>query len=276
MLRTLLLIVTICIASSGQAEPHWRFEDRFSSAEKEKLQNWIMEAEDGMQTLFGSLPYRYSVHFYRSQRGKGPSPWAHTDKRRGRAVHFHVNTNYSSAVFKKDWTASHELSHLMFPYLGREGKWFAEGLASYLQYQIMSATGTISWKQAVNKLEERFYAARSTRDYENLSIIDLSMVASHKGPFVRLYWGGAAYFLNADKALYEKTGKRLSGVIAKYLQCCVYNDSESVKEMIAMFDQISETQVFSTVYNETVRRKGFPETATGLKWLRLSSPELLQ
>ncbi len=276
MLRTLLLFVTVCFVTTAQANPQWRFEDRFTASEKEKLKSWIMHADRGMQSLFGSLPYRYSVHFHRSTRGKGPAPWAHTDKRRGRAVHLHVNTSYSSSVFEKDWTASHELSHLMFPYIGRSGKWFAEGLASYLQYQIMFSSGTVNWQQATNKLQERFRSAASTRDYENLSIVDMSLVAFHRGPFVRLYWGGAAYFLNADKALDEQTGQRLTGVIAEYLQCCVYKDYQNAEEMIAAFDQISNTKVFSRVYEETVSKKGFPESDKALEWLRLNPPELQQ
>ncbi len=276
MLRTIILLVSVFCATTGLANPHWRFEDRFSNSEKERLQIWVLRADQGMQSLFGELPYRYSVHFHRSTRGKGPTPWAHTDKRRGRAVHFHVNTSYSSKVFEKDWTVSHELSHLMFPYIGRQGKWFAEGLASYLQYQIMFSADSVTWKQATNKLEERFRAARNTRDYKNLSIVDLSLVASHKGPFVRLYWGGAAYFMNADKALYELTGQRLTGVIAMYLQCCVYNDIQSAEEMISLFDNVSNTKVFSRVYKQTVNRKEFPETDRALKWLKLNPPELLQ
>jgi hypothetical protein len=146
MLRILLLLFAFAASLSTEAKPHWCYEDRFSGSEKENLQEWIQHAEEGLTALVGPLPYTYRVHFHRMNRGKGPTPWANTDKRRGRAVHFHVNTAYSWRTFQKDWTASHELSHLMFPYLGTRGKWFAEGLASYLQYQIMYANNTITWQ----------------------------------------------------------------------------------------------------------------------------------
>ena len=274
MMRYLLGIFLLSFASLAISSPQWRFEDRFSNREKQELQEWVLHSQQGMNALFGELPYSYRVHFHRSKRGRGPTPWAHTDKRRGRAVHFHVNTAYAWDLFKKDWTASHELSHLMFPYLGREGSWFAEGLASYLQYQIMYASNTLSWKQVSNKLEERFRAARKTLDYENISIVNLSNIATHRGPFVRLYWGGAAYFMNVDMALHKKKGQGLNAVIKQYLACCLYNNYQSAEEMIKVFDLISGTNIFSLTLRQTVAQKGFPETATALAWLKEHPPRI--
>ncbi len=272
MFRALLLIVILSASLYCEASPHWRWDDRFSRSDKEHLQDWVLHAEKGLTNLFGSLPYSYRVHFHRSKRGKGPTPWAHTDKRRGRAVHFHVNTAYSWPTFKKDWTASHELSHLMFPYLGSRGKWFAEGMASYLQYQIMYANDTVTWKQATNKLEERFRVGRRDRRYKNMSIIDLSNGVSPGGAFVRLYWGGAAYFMAADKALFEQKNIRLTDVIRDYLQCCVYQNQNSAGEMIALFDHITDSDIFSQTYEQTVKQEGFPKTSTALGWLRKHPP----
>ena len=276
MFRFLLSTFLLSFACQADANPQWHFEDRFSNREKQELQEWVLHSEQGMTMLFGDLPYPYRVHFHRSKKGRGPTPWAHTDKRRGRAVHFHVNTAYAWELFRKDWTASHELSHLMFPYLGREGSWFAEGLASYLQYQIMYANKTVSWKQVGNKLEERFRAAQRTPDYDNLSIVNLSNIASHRGPFVRLYWGGAAYFMNVDMALNKQIGRGLNTVIKDYLACCLYKNYQSAEDMIEAFDKISGTRIFSQTFKQTVAQKGFPETATALAWLQDNPPRILR
>lgn len=276
MLRSLFLLIIITASVNIEASPEWRWEDRFSSSEKDNLQEWIMNAEKGLVTLFGSLPYKYRVHFHRMSRGKGPTPWANTDKQRGRAVHFHVNTNYAWGIFKKDWTASHELSHLMFPYLGKGGKWFAEGLASYLQYQIMYANNTITWKQATNKLAERFNAGSRDRSYGNVSIVNLSNISPKRGAFVRLYWGGAAYFMQVDKALFEQKNRRLTEIIAAYLQCCAYQNHNSAEDMIAVFDRISESDIFTRVYEQSVMQNGFPATREALQWLIENPPVLRQ
>ena len=101
MLRTLFLLVVFTASLNTEAKPHWRWEDRFSGSEKAALQDWVLHAEKGLTTLVGPLPYAYRVHFHRMTRGKGPTPWANTDKRRGRAVHYHVNTAYAWRTFKK-------------------------------------------------------------------------------------------------------------------------------------------------------------------------------
>lgn len=266
LLQLFLVFPVLC-----QAEPGWRWEDDFSAAEKQHLQTWIRETEQGLTRLVGALPYRYRVHFHHRTRGRGPVPWANTDKRRGRAVHFYVNTAYAWLLFKKDWTASHELAHLMFPYLGDNGKWFAEGLASYLQYQIMYASGTINWRQASARYKERFEAARRQHHNADMSLVSLS---SLRGGNVRLYWGGAAYFLHADRALHEERGLRLSDVITTYLQCCMSRGWYSAQKMIEDFDRLSESDIFTRLYESIILQKGFPDTARELDWLAKHPPPL--
>ena len=258
------------------AAPSWHWEDRFSNAEQQGLINWVTHAEDGMRNLYGPLPFNYRAYFHRSNSGSGPSPWAHTDKSYGKAVHFHVNTANSWNKFMRDWTAPHELSHLMFPYLGENSIWFAEGLASYLQYQIMYANNTISWKKGTDKLEERFNRARKYRNYDQISIVELSKIVRQTGAYVRLYWGGAAYFMNADYRLAKEKNMRLSTVIRKYLDCCIQQRYMNSKSMIKTFDKLSNSTIFSEVYEETVKKDGFPKTQKALIWLKKNPPELIR
>ena len=275
MLRYFFLLITVTASFNVEANPQWRWEDRFSSGDKAKLQGWILHAEQGLTRLFGSLPYTYRVHYYRRIRGSGPTPWAHTDKRYGRSVHFYVNTAYSLGDFNGDWTASHELSHLMFPYVGSNDRWFSEGLASFLQYQIMYANNTLSWNEAIDNLEERFQAASNESGHRNASIVELSNMSARSVSAVRLYWGGAAYFMMADKVLSDERNLRFTEVIAKYLQCCVYQKSRSAWEMMELFNRISGSDIFTRVYEQTVMRSGFPYTANGLAWLRANPPQIL-
>lgn len=272
MPKVYLLISILLLPQLAGAVPSWRWQDDFTNREKQALKQWVVHAEQGLIKLFGPLPYRYSVHFHRMKRGRGPTPWANTDKRKGRVVHFHVNTAYAWSIFEKDWTASHELSHLMFPYLGDNGRWFSEGLASYLQYQIMYANGTINWKQATNRYAERFNAARKQRRYGDMAIANISNLPTLKGINVRLYWGGAAYFMQVDRALKEQKKLRLTDVITAYLQCCMFRGYSSAEEMIAIFDRISESDIFTRLYQDSISQKGFPETRETLNWLMANPP----
>lgn len=252
----------------------WVWNDKFSSSEKQKLIEWIEHSFSGMETLYGELPYQYKVYFYRKTDGNGPVPWANTDKRSTPSAHFHVNMKYSMDVFNRDWTAPHELAHLLFPYLGKSGTWFSEGIASYLQYQIMYANNTRTWKQVIYKLNERFNAAERYRQYNDISVLELNDIVFQAGAFVRLYWSGAAYFLSVDKQLYEEKNMRLNDVIKKYLRCCYNNNINNYSEMITLFDNLSDSKIFTENYDRYINRVSTLDTDTHMKWLAMHPPAL--
>lgn len=265
----------LILAATAEANPRWHWEDRFSDAERENLTDWVRHAHTGLVKLIGDLPYSYDVHFHRSGRSHEPVPWAHTWKYwNRRAVNFYVDPRYSSRDFERDWTAYHELAHLMFPYLGRGGMWFAEGIASYLQYQAMYAAGELSWVQAIERYESRFRAAGKYERLDRYAVVDLAHVGRRSGRNVRLYWGGAAYFMEADRRLHAERGMRLHDVIRDYLDCCFGSRGRGAAGMIRSFDRISDSRIFSEVYAETVKLKGFPPTRSALDWLAENPPDL--
>ena len=274
-----VLIVSQILANPSWADttmlgPIWKWEDRFTTQQQNSLINWIKHSEKGLISLFGPLPYNYNVYFHYAESCQTPIPRAHTDKSTGREVHFRVDMGHSLESFNKDWTASHELAHLMFPYLGENDRWFSEGLASYLQYQIMYANKAMSWAQVINKLQEHFKKTKEAKHYDNVSIVNISKDARSVDNYLRLYWGGAAYFLIADKKLLEEKGMRLNDVIREYLKCCTQEKNASAISMIQTFDRISLTNVFTEVYKETVFQTGFPNTHEALIWLTDHSPEI--
>lgn len=274
-MNKLILILLLLFANSTLAATRWHWQDEFSKNEQKELINWIVQADQGVRTLFGSLPYPYDVYFYRQQGGE-PVPWAHTSKGATKAVHFYVNMDYSQSQFIKDWTASHELSHLLFPYIGSNSAWFSEGIASYLQYQIMYANKVINWQQGVKRLEERYNRARALKSNDLISIAELSKIVRQTGAYVRLYWGGAAYFNYTDKRLHQEKGIRLNDVIREYLACCSLRRIKSADEMMILFDQISNSTIFKESYLQTVSKKGFPETKNLTSWLKKNPPRLLK
>lgn len=261
------------ISHDAAANQRWHWEDRFSSSERENLTDWVQHAHTGLEKLIGELPYSYDVHFHRTGRSHEPVPWAHTWKAWDRrAVKFYVDPRYSNREFERDWTAYHELSHLMFPYLGRKGSWFAEGIASYLQYQVMWAAGELSWNQAIERYASRFQSARKYHRLDAFAVVDLPHVGRQSGRNVRLYWGGAAYFMEADRRLFAEQGLRLHDVIREYLDCCFGTRGRGANGMIRTFDRISESRIFSEIYTQTVKQKGFPRTEPALAWLRRNPP----
>ena len=239
------------------------------------LVQWVEHAHAGLAGLIGELPYVYDIYFHRRDRSSEPVPWANTTKRwNRRGVNFHVDPSFSRREFERDWTAYHELAHLMFPYLGRSGMWFAEGIASYLQYQAMYAAGELTWPQAIDRYRNRFVRATRSRHLDEVSIVELNTMMRRTRSYVRLYWGGAAFFLEADRRLHENQGIRLIDVIRRYLDCCFGSRDDSAMDMIRRFDRLAGSRIFSEVYADTVDRRGFPGTEAGLAWLRGHPPNL--
>lgn len=268
-MRLLAGILLLGCAAATTAAPRWHWEDRFSEQEQAGLRGWIEQVYQGLTTLVGTPSEPFHVHFHR-RRSREPVPWGETDKGSGRRVYFHVDTRHSWREFREDWTAPHELTHLLFPYLGEDSRWFAEGIASYLQYPVMYASGVLTWEQAIARYEDRFRSARAESRFGDLSIVEHSRRVS--GGYVRLYWGGAAYFLQADRQLYLAKGRRLTDIIREYAECCYQPWGIDAQGMIAQFDRLSGTTVFSETYAQTVARPGFPDTAAALEWLRRHPP----
>lgn len=263
----------LTLGDVADANPRWHFEDRFTHRERNNLTGWIEHAHSGLEKLLGEMPYSYDVHFHRTGSSREPVPWAHTWKGwNRRAVNFYVDPRFSTREFERDWTAYHELSHLMLPYLGRQGRWFAEGIASYLQYHAMYAAGELDWAQVISRYEHRFRSARRYSRLDNYAVVDLANIGRRRGSNVRLYWGGAAYFLEVDRRLSEELGIRLHRVIREYLDCCFGSRDRSADSMIRRFDRISGSDIFSEVYSGTVNKAGFPETDESLAWLRRNPP----
>jgi hypothetical protein len=103
----------------------------------------------------------------------------------------------SAEAQARDWVLPHELAHLLHPYLGGgRGRWLAEGLASYLQQVLRARAGVLSRDEAFALLFDGF--ARGAADD---TAGPLDAVADARGGLMRTYWGGAAFWLDADLAL---------------------------------------------------------------------------
>ena len=88
-----------------------------------------------------------------------------------------------------DWTAAHELSHLLLPYLGRDNSWYAEGFASFMQYQILHAMNLLSKSAIDTEYQRRLDKAESNYTFDQLpfALAAKKLRAQHKYP--TMYWG---------------------------------------------------------------------------------------
>ncbi len=236
---------------------HW--EDRFSTPERMKLRTWVDEYIDALQSLVGELPFTLHVYLHRYDGGRGPVPWAQTQRSSRQGVRLYVNPGFAADKLRADWTAPHELSHLIIPYLGRRHSWFAEGFASYMQYQVMVAAGVITRAEADARYRHRFERAEGRYDMDDMPFTEAAPRLREQRQFPTMYWGGAIYFWQVEQAL-QAEGKNLVQVLRGYVGCCRSNTDE-LDALVADLDRVAGSRVFTDTLAEFRSSEGFPEFA---------------
>lgn len=253
-------LLSLCLSATGHpraAELTYVWEDAFSETERARLVSWVEEAAAGVETLVGAFPMDVEIHFHRRAGAREPVPWANTRRGRVQGVHFHVDPRFPPAAFRRDWTAPHELAHLVLPYVGRQHAWFAEGFASFMQYQVMHAMGVLSDEAAASRLRQRLARAARDYDYPDRSFADAAPSLRAEGRYPVMYWGGAAYFLQVDDTL-RRHDTNLIAVLRDYTACCRRNRA-SLEALIGQLDELSGSDAFATTLARFRSERGFPQ-----------------
>lgn len=235
------------------------------------LQRWLAECADAALTAFGRYPLRNAQVRIREidSRDPSPVPWGQTRRDDGVAVLLYVRRDASLAQLRGDWTAVHELSHLFHPYLGREGRWMAEGLASYYQNVLRARAGLLSQDQAWRALDAGFGRGRRLGPGAPLEALG-------RGGTMRVYWAGAAYWLEADLALRREHGLDLDTVLSRYARCCLDAadadaDAVSPRDFAAELDRLGGDGVFLRLYRRYASSREFPDLGVAYAELGLEA-----
>jgi hypothetical protein len=232
-----------------------------------QLQDWLAEVAKAQLTAFGRYPLHSArVRIEQTDRDDdSPVPWGQTLRRGDAAVLLYVRGDATVPELRADWTAIHELSHLFHPYLGRDGRWLSEGLASYYQNVLRARAGLLTAEQAWRLLDAGF--GRGRRESSGMPLIELSR--EHKGT-MRVYWAGAAFWLQADVALRRDHDTSLDRVLSQYSQCCLSGTGYvSAAAFLAELDRLSGTTVFSSQYARYVDSREFPSLDTTYRELSI-------
>jgi len=241
--------------AKAELEFHW--QDRFSKAEQQKLTRWLNETHNAVEHLVGPLPFTTHLYLKRTSASE-PVPWAHTERSTIQGVHFHVDPSYSLQEFRKDWTAPHELSHLILPYVGRDNSWFAEGFASYMQYQVMHQMGVLSTTAMKKRYAKNLVKAEGRYAYTHMPFAKAAARLRAERNYPTMYWGGAAFFLQADDALMTRGDVGLVVALRRYISCCRMQEHK-LSDLIAALDQLIGTTELSELLRTFRNDAGFPE-----------------
>lgn len=258
--RLFLLVATLLstlLSPLVSADLQYHWEDRFSSTERHKLKTWLNETHDALEQLVGELPFTTHIYMKRASAGE-PVPWAHTERSNIQGVHFHVDPSYSLQEFRDDWTAPHELSHLVLPYVGRDNSWFAEGFASYMQYQVMHRMGVLSTAAMKKRYARNLDKAEGRYSHDSMPFAKAAPKLRAERNYPTMYWGGAAFFLQADDSLMAKGEAGLVAALKQYTQCCRMR-SHTLADVVATLDKLCGQTELSELLTKFRTNSGFPK-----------------
>ncbi len=211
-----------------------------------EIRDWVLEAAGSVAMITGQFPVdQAQILVIPIGKRKEAVPWAEVQRAGRPAVHLFIDPNRPISEFKADWTAVHELSHLLVPLIEYNDRWLSEGLASYYQNVAKARAGLLTGEQAWQKLQAGF--AKGRRAYGG------SLRESKRTKHV--YWGGAAIYLLADVRLRDLPNPQsLDLVLAKLQACCLPSDKMwSANDLMKKLDELSQTDIFSRLLaNEAV------------------------
>lgn len=231
-----------------------------------EILHWIEAAATDVSLAYGHFPNPSPQVLVipstdrNSSRG-GAVPYGRVVRDGGESVELFINPNKPLSAFLDDWTATHEFSHLLLPYVNRQQRWISEGFAQYYQNVLLARAGAYDDQRAWQKLYEGLERGRLSRP--DLSPNDAAAGGAREST-MKVYWSGAAIALMADVTLREQSGGRqtLDDVLQQLQACCLpSNHTWSGPELFGKLDELAGRDVFMPLYRRYANAVGFPDTA---------------
>lgn len=274
-LRTALIAALLFAGQTANADGHYErlsisggvmlidWRGRFSDDQRVKLRAWLAAVGDAVTLLHGALPReRIRIELTDYRFAGSAVPFARIRRSEPQGVEFFINPTQPLDAFVTDWTAYHELSHLFIPYPGDADVWFSEGLASYYQNVLQYRAGLLTEQQAWQKLYDGFERGRNDDRNDHLTLAQLTPRMRQKRAFMRVYWSGALYFLEANVAVRELSKGRttLDSILRDFGACCLDRRQRwDGKEIAAEFDRLADTDLFLPLYERYEASTAIPD-----------------
>ncbi len=235
--------------------------------------DWIRATATDVSLAYGRFPNpspQVIIVPVPATSGGSAVPYGRVIRNGGEMVQFFVNPDRPIEEFMSDWTATHEFSHLLIPYVSRRHRWISEGFAQYYQNVLLARSGEYDQQYAWQKLYDGFERGRQSRP--ELSPNETAEGGVRSG-LMKIYWSGAAIALMADVTLRERSGgdESLDQVLDHLQQCCLPADKVwTGPELFRMLDSFVDEPVFMPLYTRFADTAGFPDTTSLLGKLGIS------
>ena len=222
-----------------------------SQRKRQEIVAWLDQASEAVKDIYGVFPVENAQILVAGiGRRREAVPWGEVQRAGSPAVHLFVDETRPIEQHIRDWTAVHELSHLLLPRIHYQDRWLSEGLASYYQNVARSNANMLSPEQGWRKLNAGFSRGRKAQKGN----LRRSRTTMHT------YWGGAAFYLLADLRLRNlPSPTTLAAVLGKLKQCCMPSDHMwSAKEFTTKMDELSNSTIFSSLLENEALENDFP------------------
>lgn len=240
--------------------------------QNKKLTQWVRQSSSAVATVNGSFP-QLAPQLLVVPIGprSNPVPWAHVMRGGGVSAEFFVDETRPLEDLTADWTACHELSHMLLPFVSSRDRWLSEGLASYYQYILLARSGMLTEQEAWQGMFDGLQRGKNgTNRRKTLAEATLE----GRDHTMRIYWSGAAIMLKADVQIRIATENKhsLDTTLASLQSCCMDTDKRwRADELFKRLDRLSGTHIFSQLYDQHVNSKYFPDLTDTWQSLGISS-----
>ena len=227
--------------------------------QREAIMQWVRETAECVASIIGRFPQdQPQILVVAIGERSEAVPWAHVMRGGGVAAEFFIDETRPISEFRSDWTATHELSHMLLPSVSSRDRWLSEGLASYYQNVLRARDGRLTEEQAWQKLHSGFERGKRATRGDSLA----KATRSGRGATMRIYWSGAAIMLKADSRLRELSGGRQSVDTALLsLQDCCFEEGRNwrAQELFGELDRLTGYTVFMDLFHQHVPDDEFPD-----------------
>ncbi|GLS84538.1 hypothetical protein [Paraferrimonas haliotis] len=230
-IRTLLLSSALLIGlliqsalANDKVQIDIRYQQATSTAEQQQIEQWLQGLVDSVAHALGRFPLdRVQFTVSKTTGAREPIPWAEIKRGRVEGIRFTVDLRHGEKALQTNWTGYHEIAHLMIPYPGYQDIWLSEGLASYYQQMLRIGSGQLSEQQGWQALYNGFVRGSKDNRNDHLSLQRLSPKLHQTRSFMRVYWSGAAFYLELEALLQQQGDAGLLRRIRAYNDCCRYS-----------------------------------------------------
>jgi hypothetical protein len=247
-----------------------------NQSNKQQITQWLIDSAKALDNYLGDYPVAQTqvIVIEKDKKKHGPVPWGDFKRGNGYGIRFVIVPSYDISDFYADWTATHEFSHQLLPKLDYDDIWLSEGLSSYLQYVLMGREGQLEKDQAWSRIYQGLKRGEKGTKKVAKEVLKNTVEKRSRGGraerTMRIYWSGAAYFLNAELQLrkHSKGKVGLNDILFKLNRCCIPENKQwSGVELAAKLDELANSQFFLSSYHQLANSTEFPEYVNTLQEL---------